>query len=603
MRFLGYAGRHAGRKGKSLPVPGFFPLLSEGPIRLCVDVRPQDVYRNSAAGLTIVVVGGRHRPAGTLQTPLAPGDLDEFAKNVAGCSVITCSSREVRLSSDHFGLSPVYLAADDGGVYFSSSATLLARFLKKTVAPEWLASYLISGDPPDILLSISPFEGIRALPPAHWLRISQDRISTRRYWTPPAPMRSLQEGASRLREALQAAVERRIGTSNQPTADLSGGFDSSTLVAIAAECLGASRTLKAVIGVPNSEVPFEDRAYAEAVATCANVELAVLSVSQTPPPLAPPPAGLTTEEPTMMLCATARFAHLLGVIRGMGSDIHLSGQGGDAVLEAPALSYLPGLIRRGRVGTAMRHAVAGRAGTRELPIRMVAHATALSAMSYEKWMMRQRTSLLNGDLPRELGWGIPVRRPPWLTERAVEYGAARLATCAQENPLDVEDPGLHASLLSILSTARASRLAADVADRVGVVIEFPYFDPEVVEVCLSVQPHERTRPDMLKPLLSTAFESRLPRGFFERRLKTSPWVFTNDMFDALRSRRAWISDLFKGSLLAEMQLINRERFVDALEELTFRRLDHFAAAIDTVAAEIWLQETHHLRSQDGEVLL
>jgi asparagine synthase (glutamine-hydrolysing) len=87
----------------------------------------------------------------------------------------------------------------------------------------------------------SPYERVSQLPAAHWLRYSNGRVNTGAYWqfydaeefTDPAPAL-----AERYRELLLSAVEWRHQSSNKPAFTLSGGMDSSSVLASATHRAG-----------------------------------------------------------------------------------------------------------------------------------------------------------------------------------------------------------------------------------------------------------------------------------------------------------------------------------------------------------------------------
>ncbi len=73
------------------------------------------------------------------------------------------------------------------------------------------------------------YEGIRKLEPGHWLRWTNGKLETRRYWNPElvADHRPGSEWIEELRETLREAVRLRLRSDVPFGADLSGGIDSS----------------------------------------------------------------------------------------------------------------------------------------------------------------------------------------------------------------------------------------------------------------------------------------------------------------------------------------------------------------------------------------
>jgi asparagine synthase (glutamine-hydrolysing) len=82
------------------------------------------------------------------------------------------------------------------------------------------------------------FEDIRKLPPAHFLTVEKGEVSTERYWDAPTVTddeRSEEEWAEELRAKLRLAVESQMMSDVPLGAFLSGGIDSSTVVAFMAQ--------------------------------------------------------------------------------------------------------------------------------------------------------------------------------------------------------------------------------------------------------------------------------------------------------------------------------------------------------------------------------
>jgi asparagine synthase (glutamine-hydrolysing) len=142
------------------------------------------------------------------------------------------------LARDRFGKKPLYYRHGPGpGLAFSSELkTLLKGGGSRSVDPEVLEYYLDRGyPPPDRCL----LQGYRKVLPGHCLVWQPGRLSEVRYWQAPepgnegAPM-SLSEAGVRLRERLLDATRRRLVADVPVGLLLSGGVDSSSLLALAA---------------------------------------------------------------------------------------------------------------------------------------------------------------------------------------------------------------------------------------------------------------------------------------------------------------------------------------------------------------------------------
>ncbi|MFT7519774.1 MAG: asparagine synthase (glutamine-hydrolyzing) [Kiritimatiellia bacterium] len=107
--------------------------------------------------------------------------------------------------------------------------------------------------------------GIKQLEAAHWLRVSGDKLTTRKYWTLPyAPRRTPTPSGSKvipkLQGQLEQAVRRRLADGAPAALYLSGGL-GSTAIAAAARDLNHSLPTYTVSFAddPNPESPFAGR--------------------------------------------------------------------------------------------------------------------------------------------------------------------------------------------------------------------------------------------------------------------------------------------------------------------------------------------------------
>ena len=114
---------------------------------------------------------------------------------------------------------------------------------------------------------MSIFQGLQQLPPAHALVWERGRTRTFRYWELPAlePPRPDREVVRELRQLLEETTRLHLLSDVPLGAFLSGGLDSSTLVALMAR--NSSRPVKTFCMTFESEAGlYDERKYAELVA-------------------------------------------------------------------------------------------------------------------------------------------------------------------------------------------------------------------------------------------------------------------------------------------------------------------------------------------------
>lgn len=124
-----------------------------------------------------------------------------------------------------------YTRTADGGLAFSS--TLKSLPYQRRLDPLGLAYYLCCAYVPG---QRSLIEGVHELRPGEVVEYSQGRLDSRRLWTPPGDTLadSEDELRSQLRERLEEAVRRRLPDDGEVGCTLSGGIDSSLVVALIA---------------------------------------------------------------------------------------------------------------------------------------------------------------------------------------------------------------------------------------------------------------------------------------------------------------------------------------------------------------------------------
>lgn len=172
------------------------------------------------------------------------------------------------LARDHLGIKPLYYAhTADAFIFASELKTVQASALvSREISPAGLVGYLQMGSVPN---PFTIYRDIQALEPASFLRISLGQSATahsKPYWRLPTDTDhsvSYQEAASYVRELLEEAVRIRLVSDVPLGAFLSGGLDSSAVVALMRRATdGPIRTCSMVF----EEAEYSEAGYARAVA-------------------------------------------------------------------------------------------------------------------------------------------------------------------------------------------------------------------------------------------------------------------------------------------------------------------------------------------------
>lgn len=169
---------------------------------------------------------------------------DACVKHLRGMFVFAIwddKSKTLFLARDRAGKKPLYYTRTARGSFIFGSeikSILEHPDVEREINLEALDAYVTLGYVPDPL---SIFRGIHKLPPGHSLTYSQDKITLKQYWDfvyESAPVRSEESYVEELRVLLEDAVRARLISDVPLGAFLSGGIDSSTVVALMAKLMG-----------------------------------------------------------------------------------------------------------------------------------------------------------------------------------------------------------------------------------------------------------------------------------------------------------------------------------------------------------------------------
>ncbi|MFI8434695.1 lasso peptide isopeptide bond-forming cyclase [Streptomyces sp. NPDC079020] len=481
-------------------------------------------------------------------------DIDTLARALPGSFHLVAASRgRVRVQGSVTGLRRVFHAKLGGLPVASDSAVTLAAMKDARVDEQALAVRVACGGllPPP-LGEQSMWEGVTTLPPDHALIMEPDGIREIRWWRPPVPEQSLEQGSEAVRDALMTATVPRRPVSGRLSADLSGGMDSTSL------CFLASRDTPDLITFRWGEAdPGNDDAFfaTHAAQSLPQAQHLIAPQSRLPDVFADPDTPADTEQPYLFTRTAARMRYTAGLLAEHGSRLHLAGHGGDELFfKFPG--YVHGLLRR-RPRTGLRHVRAHYALSRWPLGATVAQLADRGDVS--SWWRAQADSLLAPPpSPRypSLSWGFtPLRAAEWVTEDTSAAAREELRRTAESVRPLAPDRGQHQFLLALRTTGAAYRQLAHLFSEAHVSLHMPYLDDRVVEAALAVRLHERAMPWRYKPLLADAMRGIVPDAVLDRSTKGE---FSRDLYTGWRRNLPAILETFSDSALAAHGLIDTD---------------------------------------------
>lgn len=267
---------------------------------------------------------------------------------------------------DRLGKKPFKYYADHKVFIFASEIKAILTQPEVSAAPDLAAlnHYLTFQYVP---APSTGFAKIYKLPPAHTLtlNVKNGQLTIRRYWAPdspdPKPIQTVAEWEQMLRAAVAEAVRNRLIADVPLGAFLSGGLDSSAVVALMAQ---ASSSQIKTFSIGFNVAAHDELAYARLVARRYNTDHTELRV--TPDPLdivnilrthLDEPFADSSAIPTYYLCRLTR-QHVTVALTGDGGDELFAGY--RHYLAHRLAHYISQVPGAGRIGTF----VAGRLSSR-----------------------------------------------------------------------------------------------------------------------------------------------------------------------------------------------------------------------------------------------
>ncbi|MHA1108990.1 MAG: asparagine synthase (glutamine-hydrolyzing) [Alphaproteobacteria bacterium] len=487
------------------------------------------------------------------------------------------------LARDHLGVKPLYYAVLDQGFVFASEvkALTLCTDLPREIDPVALADHLG--------FLWTPGEGtilkaVRKLRPGCTLTVDAAGVRQRRYYRTPLPETKSPGSPDALRDLIDQVVAEQMVADVDVGALLSGGLDSSAIVA--AMCRAAdpgkiTTFCAAVTGSDSGGDNFgDDRRHAIEVAGALGVRLIEV----------PTETDLIDQLPAMMWQLdepTADFAALQTLIlaqaaRDNGIKVLLSGVGGDdlfagysrhrAAMIHDLLSRVPG--GRAATGALARLFPAGSLMGRRLRrtgelLAMDEETMLTEAMSFSAIAGEHRLALLS----------------PWVREALgdatcpapfAESFAATKALHPVERALDLE--------LNGFMPDHNLNYTDKMAMQAGVEVRVPLCDPKLVDFAAHLPIADKIDPWRTKKILRASQEDRLPRSVL-RRPKQG---FGVPMRGWLRgAARPLMEELTSESVVASRGLFDAAAVTELRQAFLSSGADAALTLFPLMAIEVW----------------
>jgi asparagine synthase (glutamine-hydrolysing) len=416
------------------------------------------------------------------------------------------------LARDRLGVKPLYYYHDEQQLIFGSElkALTVSPALARRVNLKALDNFLTFEYIP---APLSIFENVFKLPQAHYLLWESGRITIKPYWqlTYQAATGGEDELAERLRLLLQDATKIRLMSEVPLGAFLSGGLDSSAIVAMMAA--SDPRPVKTFsIGFANSsynELPYARSVsqrfstdHSEEIITPDALRLTERIVRQLDEPF-----GDFSVFPTLMVSEMAR----------QQVTVVLSGDGGDEVLAgydtyvadrlARRLGRLPGRICRSLLDPLVMALppTEKKKGLINKSRRFLEGLRLPADLQHVRWMIFMRQQEKQALYTPEL-WSALREQDPY------DFIREKFAACSSSAPLDQQE---YVDIMTYLVDDILVKV-----DRMSMLVSLeartPFLDYRVVEFCASLPPNLRLAGSQSKYLLKKAMQGILPEMILHR---------------------------------------------------------------------------------------
>jgi asparagine synthase (glutamine-hydrolysing) len=420
--------------------------------------------------------------------------------------------RQLFLARDRLGKKPLVYQADGETFRFASEAKAILQdpAVEARPDPAALARYLTYGYVPG---RRSAFAGFRRVPPAHYLLWERGRTTLTRYWQlrrDGKRERPEAEWTEEIRARLQEAVRLRLASDVPLGAFLSGGIDSSAVVAMMAHgSVGAVRTFS--IGFDEPE--YDELQYARLVARHFGTEHHELVVKPDAAAILPRLAW-HYDEPFGDSSAVATFC--VAEMTRRHVTVALTGDGGDESFggyERYAASALAHRLDRLPAGLRSLAASAGRAllpaaGRRTSPLvrgrRFLDALGEAPGQRYARWLCHFSDE------------GVAeVCTTAFLDAAGEGHGPEDLLAAHAAGGGDVVEAAMAADMQLYLPDDLLVK--ADIASMAhGLEVRSPFLDHELMEFAATIPSALKVRARHTKCILKRALHDLLPAPVLER---------------------------------------------------------------------------------------
>jgi asparagine synthase (glutamine-hydrolysing) len=490
-----------------------------------------------------------------------------------GLSIWDTNRKQLILARDYIGVKHLFYYWKPGRVIWCNHLAPLALCGDKfTLCDEYVAGYLAAW--PDGHLT--PYREIGSVPPGSFVRIRDGKVTTHTYWTLNTHHRTRYktdaEYEEHYRNLFTQAVTRRLRTDSPVLADLSGGFDSSSIVCMADDIIARKHSVLPRLDTfsfyDSTEPQDDDLSYLSKVEekrgkTGFHVDLRSSGGS------------LSFEYGRFLACpeywhrAEAKAA-LEEICGRHGYRVLLSGVGGDDVNGQ-------GLDPRSQMADLIL----------ELhPVELAKQLTEWSLLIRTRpWIqLLLQTVLQLMPLFVRTRFTKQANAEPWMNHK---FGR-KFRICARQ--LDAIMGAWFIRPIARDAKQNVAALSRQMSCTAPSIIEkrYPYLDQNLLEFLKTIPVEQLLRPGQRRLLMRRALANILPAQILTRKTKAGP---ARCYSVALEKHWDKVEGLLASPISSRLGYVDRDALYKALHAMKTGYLpDHFLRLLRALSLELWLRE-------------
>jgi len=492
----------------------------------------------------------------------------------------------LHLVRDLAGTRPLNFFSDEKRVVWSTElATLLDLFVTDPeIEDEYVAGLLARSPEP----GLTPYKKIFAVKPAYVVTFTQTgRRSEKRFWgldpNKEIRYRSDTEYAEHFLHEFRASVRCRLRSDRPVFAELSGGLDSSSTVAIADSIIakGEAETprLETVSQVFDESNSSDERKFIRLIEEQRGITGHHISDAEYRL-LSPLPDNLVIVTPNPILASFGYHTGLCQAMQNSGARVLLSGLGGDELLGSNYSAYP------------------------ELADHLISLKPLLLHRRIQNWSQALKRSYL------ELLWQSAIRPTlPRKTRAVLSRGPAnRMANWF--NPTFVKRMKLHERRLAPVDIfgfrlpSGADQVAGFLSIMQSVSLCFryefssientyPYLHRPLVEFLHAIPFEQLVRPGQNRSLMRRAMTGILPEKIAQRKTKGRP---KEAILRALSREWSRLRPMFEDARVCAHGYMEKEPLLAALDRTKYGVETSSSSLLRTITLEIWLRALEQRRA-------